>query len=123
MIALWLTSALAVEHATLSVHPSVGAEVIVSVVDDDQASMPGQTLTVVHHPGSPDQREIGIGITDSLGRVRWKPDQGGVAALRVGDHEVLRFAVATPYPSPSALVPLALALLAGIGALIRGWRK
>jgi hypothetical protein len=123
MITLWLCSALAAEHATLSVHASLGHEVIVSVVDDDQASMPGQTLTVVHHPGSPDEREIGIGITDSLGRVRWKPDQGGVAVLRVGDHDALRFDIATPYPSPSALVPLALAFLAGVGALIRGWRK
>ena len=123
MIALWLSSALAVQHATLSVHASVGDEVIVSVVDDDQASMPGQTLTVIHHPGSPDEREVGIGITDSRGRVRWKPDQGGVAELRVGDRDVLRFDIATPYPSPSAIVPLVLALLGAVGALIRGWRK
>lgn len=123
MIALWLSAALATEHASLSVHATVGTEVTVSVVDDDQAAMPGQTLSVVHHPGSPDEREVGIGITDSLGRVRWKPELGGVATLRVGDHEALRFDVGTPYPSPSALVPLVLALLAGLGALVRGLRR
>ena len=123
MIALWISAALASGHATLSAHAVLGQEVIVSVVDDDQAAVPGQTLTVIHHPGSPDEREVGIGITDSLGRVRWKPDQGGVAVLRLGDDDALRFDVSTPYPSPSALVPLALAALGALGALLRGWRS
>lgn len=123
MIALWLTAALAAEHASLSTHASVGAEVIVSVVNDDDAPSPGQTLSVTLHPGSPDAREIGIGITDTLGRVRWTPDTPGVATLRVGDHEALRFTVAYRYPPLSAIVPLLLAGLGALGALIYGWRR
>lgn len=108
---------------TLSAAPAPAVPVTFEVRGADGAPRVGDTLRVVVRPGSPDARELGIGITDTLGRVVWKPTVPGVTELYVGDTLAARFSVAWPWPPPSAIVPLLITVFGALGALAWGARR
>jgi len=82
---------------------------------------PGATVQVVYRPGLDGERQRAIGITDSLGRVRWTPEVGGVAEVRAGQERRL-VAVAWPSPPLGSVVLLVLIALSGLGFSGYGWR-
>ncbi|MEZ4319184.1 MAG: hypothetical protein R3F61_16835 [Myxococcota bacterium] len=104
---------------------SVGTEVII-VVDRDGTPGRGETVRVVHRPGTAHERERAIGITDGRGRVSWTPEEGGVAEVRAGD-EILAMHVAyDAVPTTTATVLGLLGVTAlglGITGLLRRTRK
>jgi hypothetical protein len=70
---------------TVAPPPIEGQESTVTITDDLGRGAAGLTVRVMHRPGLTGAQEVAIGITDSLGRVRWNPDQPGSAELRVDD--------------------------------------
>jgi hypothetical protein len=97
--------------------PSVGEPVRLTITDDADHPLPGQTVRVVHRPGLALEREQAIGITDARGQVEWTPAAAGLARLRAGDR-VQPVQVAAPFPIPTASAAFVLLVL-GLGAL--GW--
>jgi hypothetical protein len=113
---------------TLTVEPPAhpGVESVLTLVGDDGAPVVGATLSVVQRPGLPTEKEAGAGITDSLGKVRWKPELSGPALLYAGDEAVGSFHVGWSAPPPSTVVPLVvlvIAALATIGGGVGTWRR
>lgn len=113
MSLLWWLSAARAE-IVVEVPPYQGIETVILVTDEAGESASGETVRVIHRPGLGGERELAIGITDGRGRVRWKPEQGGVALLRA-DEQTLRVQI-TPSALPVATLVL-LALLAAAGLL------
>jgi hypothetical protein len=99
--------------------PRTGAPSAVTVTDDAGAPQRGETVRVVHRPGTSFARERAVGITDGRGRVEWTPEEGGLVALRVGDHTTpLRVGWTGP---PGGTATLLAVLVAGaLGAVISG---
>lgn len=114
MIAFW--SALAVAGMSWEDEPREGVEAVLAVVDEAGAPRSGLTVRVIHRPGLSGEREVAIGITDGRGRVRWTPEQPGVARLRAGDEEQL-VRIGTARTEPTPLLILGLLVATGAGAL------
>jgi hypothetical protein len=113
---------------TLTVDPPArpGVETVLTLVGDDGKPVVGATLSVVQRPGLPTEKEAGAGITDSLGKVRWKPELAGPALLYAGDEAVGSFHVGWPTPPPSTLVPLVVLVVAALATIAAGygsWRR
>lgn len=119
MIVLFASIALAsIRFETPTV---VGRQVIV-VVDRDGVPGRGETVRVVHRPGTAHERERAIGITDGRGRVAWTPEEGGVAEIRAGD-EVLAMRVAWVDLPTGTATALGLLALTSLGLALTGLRK
>jgi hypothetical protein len=99
--------------------PTVGEEVVVTVAGPDGAGAPGATVRAVHRPGLYGEREVAIGITDGMGRVRWTPDVAGVTVLSADDHQ-LWSAVRPDGPPVDTLMLLAVLTLTALGAMAYG---
>lgn len=117
MIALWW----ALAHAAITVEgpPLHGAPVVVAITDDEGRPRGGETVRVVHRPGLTGEREVALGITDALGRVRWEPEEGGVAVLKAGE-DALPLRIARRGPPADVVVELALLALGAALALAWG---
>jgi hypothetical protein len=113
-----LLCALANGAISTDIQPELGQAVVISVTDPEGHGRGGETVRVVHRPGLAGEREIAIGITDGLGRVRWTPEIRGVARLRAGDQR-LPVHIGAPSAPPATLLLLLLLLLASAGAV--GW--
>lgn len=61
--------------------PSAGHETYVTVTDDLGRPVVGATVMSSWRPGLAASREQTLGVTDSLGRIRWTPDSSGVVVL------------------------------------------
>ncbi len=120
MIALLLTATLTRAEIVLEKQPSLRAEVVVLVSDQGEPRA-GETVRVTHRPGLHGETEVAIGITDSRGRVRWKPTVSGVAEIRAGS-ETHRVNINGQAPTSTWVMLLTSSLL-GIGALIGGLRR
>lgn len=116
--ALWL-AALARAEVRLEAPAEVGQETVIALVDPEGRGRAGQTVRVVHRPGLAGEKELAIGITDGRGRVRWTPDQPGVARLRAGDETLPITVAGGATPAPTVLLLAALGL-GGLGALLFG---
>ena len=103
---------------TLETPPEAGVETVVAVQDAEGDPRGGVTVRVVMRPGLGGERELAVGITDGRGRIRWTPEDAGVAWLRAGD-ESLRVRVAGAPPG-SALLSLGALILGGVAAVVRG---
>ncbi len=130
MSAWWLAAAL----AGISVQgtdgpgsePTLGEPVVLTVTNDADHPLPGQTVRVVHRPGLALEQEQAIGITDARGQVEWTPAAAGLARLRAGDRSQ-QVQVASPFPVTTAaaaalLLALALGALGG-GLSAGGWPR
>lgn len=115
---LWLATARA--EVRPETPPEVGVETVLAVLDAEGQGRPGQTVRVVHRPGLAGEKELAIGITDGRGRVRWTPEQPGVARLRAGD-ETLELAVRGGGAPAPTLVLLGVLLVGGVGSLLFGF--
>lgn len=94
---------LAMESAPVS-----GETINVTVLDDRGAPKPGATVRVSYRPGLDGARELSLGVTDGLGRVRWPIDAPGRAEILVDD-DVIPVRVApseVPVPTLTLLVLL-----------------
>ena len=120
MIALlWMTlswGSIAVERPAVE-----GVATVLVVSDADGNHRGGETVRVVHRPGLSGEREIAIGITDGLGRVRWTPEIAGVALLKAGD-EVLPLRIGWPGVPLQTAVLFGLLTLAGVWSVLFGLR-
>ena len=105
----------------IQVEPSAqaGTESVLTVVDFAGRPSPGVTVYATQRPGLPNSEETALGITDSLGRVRWTPEQGGVVALRAGEI-VSRVAVDWAAPPADTSTLLGLLILFGLGSILFG---
>jgi hypothetical protein len=101
--------------------PRVGQEVII-VVDRDGVPGRGETVRVVHRPGTAHERERAIGISDGRGRVSWTPEEGGVAEVRAGE-ELRGLHVAYAGIPTGTATALALLALASLGLALSGLLK
>lgn len=81
MIALFVAGALAADVLVVEPAPALGQEAFVTVTDDLGRPVVGATVVASWRPGLAASREQTLGVTDSLGRVRWTPDARGVVAL------------------------------------------
>jgi len=113
-----LFSAAAWGAVTLETEPAAGVETVVAVQDPEGDPRGGVTVRVVMRPGLSGERELAVGITDGRGRIRWTPQEPGVAWLRAGDED-LRVRVAGPPPG-SALLLLGALVTSSVAALVRG---
>jgi hypothetical protein len=103
---------------TVDPAPVQGAESWVVVTDDIGRAASGVTIRVVHRPGLDGTRELAIGITDALGRVRWTPEAAGAALVQADDAQLpVEVAWAAP---PSATIALMVMLAIGALAAIVG---
>lgn len=117
-----LLTTLAHASIELGAAPTVGDEIVVSVVDGQGRPARGETVRVIHRPGLPTEEERAIGISDARGRVTWTPDRPGRFALFAGDQ---RFEGRVPYPQPPPEPMVGLLLLVGAAfvAVVYGWRR
>ena len=119
ILALLLHTAAIGEPLLLAAPPAVDVETTVTVQDAAGTPSPGATVRVTYRPGLDGEREVAVGITDGLGRVRWTPDQGGVAELRAGPNR-RRVEIERGGAPASSLTLVLLLLLASLGALAYG---
>lgn len=118
-----LLTAIGLAHAGLTMDPRrplPGEEVVLTVTHDDGTPVAGMTLRVVHHPGLPTEREVGAGVTDTLGRTRWTPPMSGPADVIGPQGGLGRVHVAWAHAPLSVAIPLFLLVLAGAGATLYG---
>lgn len=97
----------------------------VQLVDADNRPIVGATLRVLHRPGLPGEVELGLGITDSSGRVAWTPEISGPATLSTRVHHApveLDVAIARTSWPLNALVPIGLLMFAGLSLMALGVR-
>ena len=102
-----------------------GSPVEVQLVDADNRPIVGATLRVMHRPGLPGEVELGLGITDSSGRVVWTPEVAGPATLSTRLHQApveLHVAVSHVSWPLNALVPIGLIFLTGLALMGLGVR-
>jgi len=95
----------------------LGEPVVLTVTDEADHPLPGQTVRVVHRPGLALEQEQAIGITDARGQVEWTPAAAGFARLRAGDRSQ-PVQIMSPFPVTTAAAA-AFLLALGLGAL--GW--
>lgn len=108
-----LLASYAVASIDFSAPPQVGQEIVVTVTANGRPAR-GETLRVIHHPGTRSTHERAIGITDARGKASWTPEVAGTYELRAGPQTATG---RLPWPSPplDALV-LLLVLLGTAGA-------
>ena len=99
--------------------PLQGQESFIVVADEFGRLETGVTVQVIHRPGLDGERQMAIGISDTLGRVRWTPELAGVAVVRAGKLDA-PVHVAWSAPPTSTLTLLGLLLLGALGALTFG---
>ena len=116
---IWWATALA--GIDLQPEPTVGVETVVTVSRELRPSR-GETVRVVHQPGTSFEHERAIGITDARGRATWTPETPGTYELRAG---IERRRGRIPYPSPpgEALALGLVLLLIALGLVLAGLRK
>lgn len=119
MITTLLTVALA--SIELEPAPEVGVESVVTVTRDQRAAR-GETVRVLHNPGTSFEYERAIGITDARGRATWTPEIAGTYELRAGI-ERQRGRLSYPRPPADTLALLLLLLLSALGLSLVGLRK
>ncbi len=119
MTAWWLAARVATAGIAVEGEPVAGQPVVVLVTDAEERPRRGETVRVVHRPGLAGEREVAVGITDGLGRVRWTPDLPGVGELRAGD-EALRLRVGRQRVPTDTAVLLGLLGVAAGGAVAYG---
>ncbi len=120
MMTVMLLAALAgAEGIAIQSAPAVGTETAIVVTDGNDAPRVGVTVRVLHRPELAGERELAIGITDARGRVRWVPEQAGVAEVRA-DNQRERVSIPWAKPPTGALSLVVLLLLAALGAFVFG---
>ena len=118
MIALWL--ALACAEVRVEGEPVQGKDVLITILDDAGRAREGIGVRVVHRPGLRGETQLALGLTDSLGRVRWTPETGGTATLHAGRDTLDLRVVPAALPS-TTLTWLILSWLTALGATGFGW--
>ena len=109
---------------TLQIEPPArqGVESVVTVLDWAGRPSAGVTVRAIHRPDLPRAEDAAIGITDSLGRVRWTPEKGGVTEIIAHDTE-LDVAVAWARPPETTLAWLVVLVAASVGMLVHAVRR
>ena len=102
--------------------PRQGAESVVTVLDWADRPSAGVTVRAIHRPELPRSEDAAIGITDSLGRVRWTPEKGGTTRLVAHDTEV-DLAVAWAHPPETTLVWLVVLVACSVAMLVYAVRR
>lgn len=120
MIGWWIACALA--DVVVDPPPKAGDASVVYVTDDLGSPRRGETVRVVHRPGTSFERERAIGITDGRGTIEWTPEQAGLATLRAGSTTV-PLHIAWAEPPAGTLTLLSLLGLTATGVLLSGFRR
>lgn len=120
---MWLVLlALASAEVRIEPEPVAGVESVVTIVDDAGRPRNGIGVRVVVRQGLSGETQTSLGLTDSLGRVRWTPADGGRTLLQAGSHdESVRVAYASVPAATTTL--LAAMTFAGLLALVLGLRR
>ncbi len=117
----WLllaTLALA-DGIALQADPELGVVIAITVTDAADRPAVGRTVRVIHRPELDGEKELAIGITDARGKVRWTPEQAGVAVIRADKME-RRISVRHPSPPASTVTLLILLGLAALASSVYG---
>ncbi|MBT3222146.1 MAG: hypothetical protein HN348_23985 [Proteobacteria bacterium] len=117
-----LTIAALAGPITISAPPTPGHEIEVTYTDKRGKPKVGATISVIHRPGLDGEQQLAIGITDSRGRVRWTPEQSGVASIKANDDE-FPLRISWPHPPSQTALLLGLLFLTSIGTAVYGWRR
>lgn len=117
MIVAWLL--LAAAPIAVDPPPAIGQESVVTVIDDIGRPVVGTPVRIEHRPDLDGSRELAIGVTDGLGRARWKPEEGGVTAIKVGQQQLRVAVIWSQRPTGAIALTLIGALLA-LGTMIYG---
>lgn len=109
---------------TVQIEPAArqGAESVVTVLDWAGRPSAGVTVRAIHRPDLPRAEDAAIGITDSLGRVRWTPEKGGVTQIIAHDTEV-DVAVAWAHPPETTLAWLVVLVASSVAMLVHAVRR
>jgi hypothetical protein len=118
-VTLWLLGKVALGAVEVETPPVEGTETVIHVTDALGDAASGETVRVVHRPGLAGERELAIGITDGRGRVRWRPEQGGIALIRAGE-QTSTLQIQRSHLPTTTLVVLALLAAGGLFPAIYG---
>ncbi len=120
---MWLVlAALASADVRIEPAPTADVESVITLLDDAGRPRNGIGVRVVRREALPGETQTSLGLTDSLGRVRWTPVDGGRTLLQAGsDDESIRVAYAG-VPAATATL-LAAMTFAGLLALFLGLRR
>ena len=105
--------------ATFEPNPREHETVEVTLRDDDDRAVAGATVRIAYRPGLDGARELSLGVSDTLGRVRWPVDAAGRAELLV-DREHIPVTIAYADPPWQTLTVMALLLAFALSAIIAG---
>lgn len=120
---MWLVLlGLAAAEIRIEPAPTADVESVITLIDDAGRPRNGIGVRVVRREGLPGESQTSLGLTDSLGRVRWTPTAGGRASVTAGsDDQVVRVAYSA-VPSATATL-LAAMTFAGLLAFVLGLRR
>ncbi|MFT6142452.1 MAG: hypothetical protein ACJATT_001693 [Myxococcota bacterium] len=120
---IWLVlMALASADVRIEPAPIAGVESVITLLDDAGRPRNGIGVRVVRRDGLPSETQTSLGLTDSLGRVRWTPADGGRTLVQAGsNNESVRVGYAS-VPAATATL-LAAMTFAGLLALFLGLRR
>lgn len=116
LFALWA-------HAGIEIDPEpvAGVESTITLIDDAGRPRTGIGVRVVHREGLGGEQQDALGLTDSLGRVRWTPADGGSTVVHAATEE-RRLTVGYAALPSATLTLLGVLALAGLGAMGAGLR-
>jgi len=111
-------------HGAVTVEPTPrsGSESTITVLDEISRPMAGETVRITYRPGLAGEQDIVAGITDSLGRVQWTPERGGVAIIDAAKEQHTVTAAWRIWPMDT-LVHLLLCVLGALAALAWSSKK
>jgi hypothetical protein len=122
MIAWLLAATWASADVRVTGDPQIGGEFVVEVVDADGRPAPGTAVRVIHRAGLWGESQVAVGLTDSLGRVRYVPEIAGETLIRAGEEEV-RVHVAWPTAPAGPVSHVAAALALALTLVAWGVRR
>jgi len=123
MTALFLFIQLAFGEILLQGEPLQSEPIVFQVVDDLSKPIASATVRIRVHPDLPSGSDWTLGVTDSEGRITFKPEHGGPHQIHIGSQS-LDFRVSwSRYPLPAGLSYLAIFLGAGLLTLLRQKRR
>ncbi|MFT7518633.1 MAG: hypothetical protein ACI9MC_000765 [Kiritimatiellia bacterium] len=115
---IWLLLLLSARADIILDAPAIeGQETSITIINDLSQPQSGVTVRVLLRNGLPGERDLAVGLTDSRGKVFWKPKTGGIAIIKISG-QTLAVPVQHDRPPRGPLVLmglLALAALAGLG--------
>lgn len=122
--ALWLAVHAAWAAPCDTVAPAVARrEAVLAFVSPAGTPRGGVTVRAVRHPGLPSETALGVGITDTQGRVAFTPAEGGPYRVVLDGFGACTLRVGYPAPPLRSALPWLAVVGAGAGLLAARRRR